>query len=125
MSRLQLKPALILGSGFHRHVLGDAPPASATSLFDWHALIESVAHLMQVACPSRELTPTMRWDALLLNAAKDGFRAVHLCWHSALSLQISKIESAAREAVAKVLESCSANYPVSRRAKLKLDERWA
>lgn len=65
----------------------------------------------------------MRWDALLLNAAKDGFRDMHLCWHAALSLQISKIESAAREAVAKVLVNCSANYPVSRRAKLPLDER--
>jgi hypothetical protein len=54
MSRLLLKPALILGSGFHRYLLGDVSPAFAVNLFDWHSLIEAVAQVMQVAYPSRD-----------------------------------------------------------------------
>lgn len=34
-----LKPALILGSGFQRHVLGEFGLAKAQPLYDWHRLV--------------------------------------------------------------------------------------
>ena len=39
----KLKPALIIGSGFHSHVLGDTKNSNVRPLFDWHYLVEQVA----------------------------------------------------------------------------------
>lgn len=51
MTQYPLKPALILGSGFHRHALGEGASSKAACLFDWHALVTQTAQRLQVATP--------------------------------------------------------------------------
>ena len=44
-----LKPALVLGSGFHRHVFGDGHHTVARPLYDWHYLVTQTSQRLQVA----------------------------------------------------------------------------
>jgi hypothetical protein len=59
-----LEPCLVIGSGFHRWVVGDIE----TPLSSWTKLIEAVAAEMHVSAPSRNYPPTFRWEKLLENA---------------------------------------------------------
>lgn len=79
-----LKPALILGSGFHRHVFGDgADRGSRECLVDWHMLISNTARKMQVAVPSLAQSPVLRWESMIIRAAQDGYRDYAGTWKTA------------------------------------------
>lgn len=64
-----LKPTLILGSGFHRHVFGDTENSVFRHLYDWHYLVSAVPARIQVAIPDKVVAPVQRWDTLVLRAA--------------------------------------------------------
>ena len=76
----KLKPALVLGSGFHQHVLGETSNKQAQPLHSWNELITQVAERLQVAVPSTALTPIHRWESLVLRAVSDGYRSIKGGW---------------------------------------------
>lgn len=119
-----LKPALILGSGFHRHVLGDSTNSSRRSLYDWHYLVDQVASKMQVAAPEQIMSPVQRWETLLLRASKEGYRDHLGQWRKPAEQQAHFIEKEARRIVAAVLNEASQNYPQSLRARIPSLDCW-
>jgi|GEM_PF-1080299 len=120
-----LKPALVLGSGFHRHVFGDVDVELVRPLYDWHALVDRVAMRMQVAAPSRTMPPVQRWETLILRAGKEGFRDHKFHWVTvSQSPQTHVIEKEARRAVAEVLNEATRNYPQSVRASIPQSDCW-
>lgn len=124
MSASQLKPSLILGSGFRHHVFGDSDSQVIRPLFDWHHLIDQVAIQMQVAIPDKVMSPVERWETLLLRAAREGFRSHAGDWRYPHSYQTHLIEKEARRGVATVLDSASENYPRSSRAQIPNMDCW-
>ena len=76
----KLKPALVLGSGFHQHVLSETCSKQAQPLYSWHELVTQVADRLQVAVPSTALTPIHRWESLVLRAVSDGYRSIKGGW---------------------------------------------
>ena len=122
---VRLKPALILGSGFHRHVFGErASPNQREVLWDWHALIDATAGQMQVATPSRQQAPVLRWETLIGRALEEGFRAPDGHWQLPGLLQAHQVEALAKVHLAKNLQTASIDYPNSTRARIPLDPRW-
>jgi len=119
-----LKPVLILGSGFHRHVFGDIGEDNRRTLYDWHHLVGQVAARMQVAVPDQVMSPVQRWEMLLLFAAKEGYRDHKGQWRRPLELQANFIEKDARRIVAAVLNDVSQDYPKSLRAHIPALACW-
>lgn len=70
----KLKPALVLGSGFHRHVFGDGHHTVTRPLYDWHYLVTQASQRLQVAITSDILTPIQRWETLILRSMADGYK---------------------------------------------------
>ena len=120
-----LKPALILGSGFHRHVFGDRSRSDLrASLYEWHALIDFTADRMHVACPSREQPPVLRWETLIGRAVREGFRDTDGKSQLPGVLSAYRVEVEAKNHVAQVLREASADYPASTRALIPLHSCW-
>jgi hypothetical protein len=118
-----LKPCLVIGSGFHRWVLGK----SSTPLTDWNALIDETASLMKVSLPSRDLSPVLRWERLIETAAKDGYQPSQTAeWRVPGKRQANEIESDAKKLVAQVLDQDKFFYPwQSRRAEYPKNQLWS
>lgn len=119
-----LRPALVLGSGFHRHVFGDGGPSSVRPLYDWHQLASDVSSAMQVAEPSKTMSPVQRWETLLLRAAREGFRDLKGHWHAPTTSPAHVIEAMARRHVVGVINKASENYPLSARGRIPLLPQW-
>ena len=117
-----LKPCLVIGSGFHRWVLGK----SSTPLTDWNALIDETATLMKVALPSKDLSPVLRWERLIETAAKDGYQIGEgSTWIPAACVNAAKIERHAKSMVAKIIGAENFRYPYqSRRAEYPKNQLW-
>lgn len=116
-----LKPCLVIGSGFHRWVVGDIE----TPLSSWHKLIEAVALEMNVSAPSKNYPPTFRWEKLLESAGRDGFMVNQTIdrWVTPGFYQPNQVEKYAKKSVAKVLEQQAKSYPrLSGRAQLPFDD---
>lgn len=124
MTASHLRPALVLGSGFHRHVFGDGGPSSVRPLYDWHQLVSDVSSAMQVAEPSKTMSPVQRWETLLLRAAREGFRDFKGHWHAPTTTPAYAIEAMARRHVAGVINKASENYPLSPRTRIPLLPQW-
>lgn len=115
-----LKPCLVLGTGFHRWVLGDAATKVRMPLVDWNALLDATALGLGVASTSYLESPTLKWERLLLRAVEEGTRQ-----HGRQSLAVHKLEVHAKRAAAKVIQEHSEQYPKhSRRAQLPLAPCW-
>ncbi len=121
---MNLKPCLILGSGFHRHVFGDSDSQDIRPLYDWHHLVGQVATRMQVAIPDRAMSPIQRWETLLLWAAREGFFDYAGDWFCPHSHQTHLIEKEARRSVAVILNTAATNYPKSSRAQIPQRDCW-
>jgi len=119
-----LKPAFVLGSGFHRHVLGDGHHVTSRPLYDWHYLLTQVAHSLQVAVPSEVLTPIQRWDTIILRAVTEGYKDHKGQWINRLNEQANVAEIEARRAVANIINGASNDYPQSTRAQIPLMDCW-
>lgn len=115
-------PCLILGSGFHRWVLGhgDSP------LCDWNKLIDSVAARLQISRLADALNPVFRWERLIQVGITDGFyNPIRSQWTPAVQHSAGEVESVAREVVSKILEEQEFNYPTSsRRALYPVSGPW-
>jgi len=123
-----LKPALIIGSGFHRHVFSSEsanPFSKRACLYDWQQLIDETSDRMQVARPDRALSPVLRWEALISSAARDGYRTPkdHE-WHDACLVVAYRIEADARRHVSSAIEDASRDYPVSKRSQIPAQSKW-
>lgn len=121
---LKMKPTLILGSGFHRHVLGEVGDVKRRTLYDWHHLVSSVAGRMQVAVPERIMPPALRWETLLLRAANEGYRDHTGQWRRPAERQTHVIEKEARRIVAFELNDAAQNYPQSSRVRVPFLDCW-
>ena len=119
-----LRPALVLGSGFHRHVFGDGGPANVRPLYDWHQLVSEVSAAMQVAAPTKAMSPVQRWETLLLRAAREGFRDLKGHWYAPATTPAYAIEAMARRHVVEVIKKAAENYPLSARAQIPLLPQW-
>ena len=138
MKQPRLKPALILGSGFHRHTLGEQASGKVRCLFDWHELVTQTAQCMQVATPTEHQSPVLRWESMIIDAARDGYRDRRGHWRTAgppvpheqrglgyLPVPATHhIELDAKATVSKLLQVSSQDYPNSRRAEIPLDPCW-
>jgi hypothetical protein len=123
-NKINLKPALVLGSGFHRHVFGSSNIPSVRPLFDWHYLVGQVANQLQVAVPSEILSPVQRWETLILRAVKEGYKNHKGEWVGKLTQQANVVEKEARCAVANIINEASQNYSQSTRAQIPLLDCW-
>lgn len=138
---ISLKPALIIGSGFHRHVFGDgADRGSRACLVDWNTLISNTARKMQVAVPSLAQSPVLRWESMIIRAARDGYRDYAGTWKTAGeekdfapggrlagSSRVDAtylIEEDAKKVAACLLQEAGAHYPHSSRAMMPASDRW-
>lgn len=121
---MRLKPALILGSGYHRHVFGNSEHSAFRPLYDWQYLVGQAAVKMQVAIPDGVMSAVQRWDTLVLRAAKEGFRNHAGAWCVPLSCQTHFIEKEARRCVAAILNVAAVHYPQSTRAQVPLRDCW-
>lgn len=118
-----LKPALILGSGFHRHVfVGRTEGREA--LYDWHALIDATAETMAVERPPPRLSPVMRWETLVNTAVQAGYRTPSGKRVAARSTQPFRVEGDARRTVVAVLNAAVDEFPDSPGARVPRLERW-
>lgn len=124
INKVNLKPALVLGSGFHRHVFGASNDISVRPLFDWHYLVGQVATRMQVAVPSEILSPVQRWETLILRAAKERYKNRKGDWVDRFSEQTHEIEKEARRTVASIINDASQQYPQSIRAQIPSLDCW-
>jgi hypothetical protein len=117
-----LKPCLVIGSGFHRWVLGK----SSTPLTDWHTLIDETASKMRVAVPSRLMPPLLRWEKLIQLATKEGYLyGSGQTWVEENQNQPFKVESDAKKVVCAILDEKMGEYPSrSVRSKFPLNETW-
>lgn len=119
---IMLSPCLILGSGFHRWVLGhgDSP------LCDWHKLIDSVATQLKISRPAKALNPVFRWERLIQVGITDGFYdPLQNQWASAVQHTAGEVEGVARAVVSRILEEQEFSYPgSSRRALYPVSGPW-
>ena len=66
-----LKPCLVLGTGFHKWVLGEA--GDRIELTSWNGLLKAVANQMQVSWSEGIDDPALSWATLLTTATSEGF----------------------------------------------------
>ena len=119
-----LKPALILGSGFHRYVFGETDHHARKTLFDWHTLVDAVALGLKVAVPSKALSPVQRWETLITRASAEGYTTPTSHVVKSGEHQPCLIEKNARRIVVATLAQAATDYPVSSRTRLPLRDSW-
>jgi len=122
-----LKPCLVIGTGFHRWLIGDH--AARSPIGNWNILLSEVASRMQVAWhDDSETNPVFLWERLLHTAARDGYQFIEgdeRNWIGAGQLPIDKIEEAAKIVVSGVIADEGAVYPnKSMRAQYPLSKPW-
>ncbi len=123
-NRINLKPALVLGSGFHHHVFNDWNSTQVRPLYDWQYLVGQVSNRLQVAVPNEVLSPVQQWETLILRAVNEGYKNHKGEWVGPVTQQVNVVERAARRAVASIINEASQNYPKSTRAKTPLSDCW-
>lgn len=65
------KATVVIGTGFHRWVLG---PAANSPLSGWVTLLKSVASRLRVAAPEPDSARlALSWETLLLCMVRDGY----------------------------------------------------
>lgn len=79
---------------------------------------------MQVACPSTEQSPVLRWETLINRAVREGYRNRKGAWQIPNHNAAYRVECDAKAVVANLITAASEQYPESTRARIPLDERW-
>jgi hypothetical protein len=124
MNDRHLKPLLVLGTGFHRYATAENPQFEC--LYSWQKLLREVANRMGL--PLREyLTdrPTLQWEQLLLDAAKDGYNFKSKTKEQHFPQSVFHVEAHARKVVVDILGEKSLNYPrLLKRSQYPLDSVW-
>lgn len=119
-----LRPALVLGSGFHRYVFGSTDQLAIRPLYDWHCLVEQVSSWLQVAVPSEVLSPVQRWETLVLRAVNERCKNYKSEWVKECTQQANLVEKEAPRAVANIINEVSQNYSRSTRSQIPLLDCW-
>ena len=117
-----LKPALVLGSGFHRYVLGN--DTERNPICSWHSLIDAVSERLDVRRPPPAMPPTLRWETMINAAVRDGFQNRHGQRLATKDKKPSQVEAEARRIVSIVLGETEENYPAGQKSNLPADSRW-
>lgn len=119
-----LRPCLVLGTGFHRWVLGASMIRGFDPLIDWNELLLAVACKMNVPLERSTQSLTLHWEHLLQLALheKGCKQSVRGC---ARSFTVSNVELLAKQVACGVLKGLQAAYPdESSRANFPLDDAW-
>lgn len=120
------KPCLVLGTGFHRWVLGDSLLAGQLPLVSWQELILETAREMGVAMsrvPAGE-SMTLLWEKLL-NLAQSHGVASEYAVQKAKKIATSGYELKAKSAAVRVIQRKLDSYPHhSNRVQLPTLQCW-
>lgn len=112
----QPKPALVIGSGFHRYVLGEVSEDHVRApLFSWNALLDNLATGMSVPVPPHALPPVMRWEEIVLTLARK---------NAGNTDAPRKVENFLRSKAKEILTKLSLGYPDNERSRIPLDYDW-
>lgn len=122
-----LKPCLVIGTGFHRWLIGDR--AENSPIGNWRRLLADVASRMAVSWhDDRAANPVFLWERLLHTAARDGYQfseGLEDRWIGAGRHAIYDIEKDAKKVVAHLIkDECDAYPNKSRRAEYPLSRQW-
>lgn len=127
MPEPKVKPALILGSGFHRHVLGDqADTERCTSpLCSWDSLLAKLAGHAGIESTCEVMPQTLRWEVLLNRAiCKQREGNAHGQGTEHAPQQANEVEGTLRGYVKEIIQQEAREYPASARSSVPLDECW-
>jgi hypothetical protein len=119
-----LKPCLVMGTGFHRWVLGESIGRDFDPLLDWNELILDVAKELGVPLDRTSYSLSLQWEQMLAIARHDGGfeRGVD---GRTIRPAINNLEKTAKKIAVNILTKSQSNYPVnSYRAKLPLNPLW-
>ena len=118
-------PCLVLGTGFHRWVLGDSMGPKHEPLWNWPSLIHATAESLGVAFPDANDGDNLAllWEQMLTAAHSDGIKSEYKL--SSEKHPISAYEKLARIVASVLLEELKATYPShSIRSSYPLEECW-
>ena len=118
------KPCLVLGTGFHRWVLGDSMSSNHAALWHWPSLIHATAERLGVAFPDANDGDNLalHWEQLLTASHSDGIKAEYKLSEND---PISAYEKMVRDVASNLLEELKAAYPShSRRSRYPLEGCW-
>lgn len=126
------KPCLVLGTGFHRWVLGENCNKSFNPLISLERLLNECGNRMGVALPKMHNQPTLLWETLLVRALQDGFRDSNGGIKSFVkskktgpSIAAYRVEAHARRICSNILAEAQNFYPhYSARASLPRTGDW-
>lgn len=118
----RLKPCLVIGTGFHRWVLGDSLASRFAPLLDWNALLLQVAGRLGLALDRTSHSLSLHWEHMLATALEDGFTTTHRVIDGTRRT-VARVELQAKMEAAAVLAGLKDEYPVhSRRSQMPLNE---
>jgi len=120
----ELKPCLVLGTGFHHWVLGDSMSGTFAPLTNWDALLLEVASSLGVALERSNRDLSLKWEQLLIRAIEEGM-VEQGPWGKGDRPTVSTIERWAKRQAAKCLALSKDLYPIhSKRARFPLSDAW-
>ena len=119
------KPCLVLGTGFHRWVLGDSMASKHEPLWHWPSLINATAERLGVALPDANAGDNLalHWEQLLTAAHTDGVKAMYKL--AGQNQPVNKYENKACGVAAQLIKDLQGSYPRhSKRTSYPLEECW-
>lgn len=119
-----LRPCLVLGTGFHRWVLGESMQRDFKPLLDWNELLLEVAKVLHVPLDSTENSLSLHWERLLTEVRheKGSDRKVD---GRPVAPAVNVLEKDAKKKAASILAKYADVYSgASRRAKFPLKAVW-
>lgn len=120
----QLKPCLVLGTGFHNYVLGDSLGRYAKPLICWNELILAAAKELGVALNDTKHNLPLHWERLLSCGFENEKTARSQSVAKAKD-HVARFEKQAQMAAALVLRDLQAKYPASsRKARFPEGKHW-
>ena len=119
---MSLKPCLVMGTGFHRWVLGTAMSGNFNALLDWNELLLAVARKSGVALARTDHSLSLHWEKLLTTGIDDGIGNTLAGYDY---LNVSVLERLFKKQAVEVLAEHQDLYPAhSKRAQLPLSNVW-
>ena len=119
-----LKPCLVIGTGFHRWVLGESMAASFRPLLDWNELLLRVGAGLGIAMSRTDCSLPLHWERMLTTGLEDGV-CTKIPVDTTGKLTASRLELLAKQQAVAVLAEYQADYPVhSQRARLPGCDVW-
>lgn len=125
------RPCLVIGTGFHRWVLGDSLISQHTPLVSWNELILQTAQEMGVSLrrPEDGENLALHWEELLSEAQTHGVKAeydpnIKKSQNDETSATY-QYEEKAKNAAVKILKNSSTAYPrYSSRSQYPMEDCW-